>query len=133
MPKAVLTEAKVEAELKKRDGNYAAVARACGVTRQAVQGFVARHPGLAAAAIDVREGMKDEVESALYEAAKRGEPWAVCFYLKCQAKDRGYVERQETKDVSDDDIDRALDAELADIRRNGQAAGPDPAPGASPA
>jgi hypothetical protein len=24
-----------------------------------------------------------------------GEAWAVCFYLKCQARDRGYIEKQE--------------------------------------
>jgi hypothetical protein len=28
-------------------------------------------------------------------AVRRGEPWAVCFTLKCLGKDRGYVERQE--------------------------------------
>jgi hypothetical protein len=39
--------------------------------------------------------MKDNAESALYSAVLGGEAWAVCFYLKTQAKDRGYVERQE--------------------------------------
>ena len=34
-------------------------------------------------------------ENSLFEAIRRGEAWAVCFYLKCMAKDRGYVERAE--------------------------------------
>src|SRR4029450_2769461 len=34
-------------------------------------------------------------ENSLYEAIRRGEAWAVCFYLKCMAKDRGYLERAE--------------------------------------
>jgi hypothetical protein len=25
----------------------------------------------------------------------KGEAWAVCFFLKCQARERGYVERTE--------------------------------------
>src|SRR5262249_17341747 len=54
-------------------------------------------------------------ENVLYEAALRGEAWAVCFYLKCQAKDRGYVERQETRDVSDEDIDALVGEALRDL------------------
>jgi hypothetical protein len=39
--------------------------------------------------------MKDNAESSLYRAVLDGEPWAVCFYCKTQAKDRGYTERVE--------------------------------------
>ena len=34
-------------------------------------------------------------ELALYKAIQDGEGWAVCFYLKTQGKQRGYIERQE--------------------------------------
>lgn len=37
--------------------------------------------------------MCDNAESALNRAVINGEAWAVCFTLKTQAKDRGYVER----------------------------------------
>jgi len=40
--------------------------------------------------------MLDNAESVLYKAVLNGEAWAVCFFLKCQGKSRGYIERQET-------------------------------------
>jgi predicted transcriptional regulator len=38
----------------------------------------------------------DIFETKLDQAAERGEAWAVCFALKTQYKDRGYIERVET-------------------------------------
>lgn len=37
----------------------------------------------------------DVAESALYRGLLAGEAWAVCFKLKTQGRDRGYVEKQE--------------------------------------
>ncbi len=85
----------VEESLTQFSGNTAAVARKFGVTRQAVQQFIGRHQKLKQVAIDAKETMKDDVESSLYAAALAGEPWAVCVFLKTQAKDRGYGERSE--------------------------------------
>jgi hypothetical protein len=121
----------VEAGLHKHGGNMAAVARAHGVRRQSVWEYVQARPALLAAVRDCREGLKDDAEAALLKAVKRGEAWAVCFFLKCQAKDRGYIERQEVKDVSDEEIDRALDEAIGGVHRNGQAKGPGPAPRAA--
>jgi hypothetical protein len=42
-----------------------------------------------------RERMTDVAEMALFDAIKEGEGWAVCFYLKTQGKERGYIERHE--------------------------------------
>lgn len=114
--------------LRKLNGNMAAVARQCGVTRQAVWAFVARHPELREVASECRESMKDEAESALYKAVKRGESWAVCFYLKCQAKDRGYVERVEVREADDGDLDTEIDrtfSRLAAHEANGAAGAPE--------
>lgn len=90
-----LTVRGVEERLRKYNGNMAAVAREYGVTRQAVWKFVQSYANLAAVVIDCRESMKDHAESSLHKSVLEGEAWAVCFYLKTQAKDRGYVERQE--------------------------------------
>ncbi len=95
MKKGGLTVETVEAKLHEYSGNLAAVARSFGVTRQAVHDFVRKRPALLAAANDVREGMKDNAESSLTKAVLKGEAWAVCFYLKTQAKDRGYTEKSE--------------------------------------
>lgn len=46
--------------------------------------------------IDYYRGlMVDSAESALLKAIDEKQGWAVCFALKTQGKDRGYVERQE--------------------------------------
>ena len=90
-----LTIAGVETQLRKWDGNLAAVGRAFGVTRTAVSNYITAHPELAPVRDEARESVKDDVESELYKQAKSGEGWAVCFFLKTQAKDRGYVERTE--------------------------------------
>jgi hypothetical protein len=45
----------------------------------------------------LRGQMVDEAENQLWIAVKSGKAWAVCFALKCLGKDRGYVERQETR------------------------------------
>jgi predicted transcriptional regulator len=83
----------VEEKLRELSGNAAAVGRAFGVTRSAVTHYIQRHPSLRAVAKEARETMKDNAESALYKAVLNGEAWAVCFYLKTQARDRGYTER----------------------------------------
>jgi hypothetical protein len=89
----------VAQQLRELHGNVAAVARACGVGRTAVCNFVRRRPQLQGVLKECREAMKDNAESALYRAVLAGEAWAVCFYLKTQAKDRGYVERAEIDPV----------------------------------
>jgi predicted transcriptional regulator len=88
-----LTASTVEAQLRRHRGNLSAVARAFGVTRTAVADYVRRRPELQAVTQECREAMKDGAESALYDNALAGEAWAVCFFLKTQARDRGYGDR----------------------------------------
>lgn len=114
-----LTAENVEAKLREFGGNMAAVGRHFGVTRQAVYDFVRRRKSLRAVVDDARESFKDNAESALQAAVLRGEAWAVCFYLKCQAKDRGYVERSEL-DVRN--LDALIERELARLAAGGQGA-----------
>lgn len=98
---AKLTAILVEQKLREASGNFAAVARAFGVTRTAVWDYINRRPALQAVAKECRETMKDNVESSLYSSALAGEGWAVCFFLKTQAKDRGYIERVELEHGGD--------------------------------
>lgn len=48
----------------------------------------------------VHEGTKDNVETALLKNALEGHVTAQIFYLKTQAKERGYVERTEVDHTS---------------------------------
>jgi hypothetical protein len=96
-------------KLRELSGNISAVARAFRTTRQSVYSFIGRRPDLKAVVAESRETMKDNVESALYTAALRGDAWAVCFFLKCQAKDRGYVEHEKPRPRSRAELEADLD------------------------
>lgn len=94
-PAPILSEPLVAAALVELRGNVAAVARKFGVHRSSVQVLIGKSEPLQMIQKDAREGMLDDAESALYRAVVQGEAWAVCFLLKTQGKDRGYIERQE--------------------------------------
>lgn len=92
---ARLKDKAVRKALKRYKGRVASAAKALGCTQQGVYQYLKRHPETQAYLEEVRERNIDKVEDKLLEAAANGESWAVCFYLKCQGKHRGYVERQE--------------------------------------
>ena len=78
----------------------APAARALGCSRATVRSYMEEYSAVAQAKLDQEEAVKDMAENALYAAILRGEAWAICFYLKCRAKDRGYVERAELTGAS---------------------------------
>lgn len=72
--------------------------RACkklGCDPKTVRRYIERHPELEAICNECREGLKDDAEDQLAKAVRRGEAWAVKFFLLTQARDRGYVDRKE--------------------------------------
>ena len=81
--------------LEESKGLIAPAARALGCSRDTVRSYLEEYTAVAQAKLDQREAVTDMAENALYAAILRGEAWAVCFYLKTQAKDRGYVEKAE--------------------------------------
>jgi len=94
---AKLSRKKLTNALRQAMGNISAAARNLGMARSYISQVVNSDAELLQIAIDAREAMIDNAESALSLAVNRGEAWAVCFLLKTQGKVRGYVERLETK------------------------------------
>jgi hypothetical protein len=90
-----LKHKEVAEKLVEHHGNMAAVGRALGCKRSSVRAFIVKHPDLLAICEDMHESMKDNAVTSLHRAVLAGESWAVCFFLKTQAKDRGYIEKQE--------------------------------------
>jgi hypothetical protein len=115
-----LTVEVVAAKLEKHGGNVAKAARALGVRRQSLWRYIGRHPALVDVVHDIRESVKDDAETVLHKALRKGEAWAVCFYLKTQARDRGYVERQELG--LDGGVDLRLVVEIVEEVVDGSAA-----------
>lgn len=92
-----ITQKQTEAALKSTSGNVSAAARSLGVDRNWVHKLISGSDKLQQIVHDARQSMCDNAESALNRAVINGEAWAVCFTLKTQAKDRGYVERTQTE------------------------------------
>lgn len=76
-------------------GNITAVARSLKCSRQTIHNYAAKYPPIAEAIQDARDEILDLAESKLVKAIRGDHAWAICFYLKTQGKERGYVERQE--------------------------------------
>ena len=55
--------------------------------------------GYAKAVKALKNVAKDFAESKLHKAISNGNITAIIFFLKCQAKDRGYIERQEVDNM----------------------------------
>jgi hypothetical protein len=89
-PNSVIIDA-----LRKTHGLVFAAAKIVGCTGETIKKRIEADPEVKVAALEARELKIDFAESKLMQAVDAGEGWAVCFFLKTQAKDRGYVERQE--------------------------------------
>jgi predicted transcriptional regulator len=97
------TVEEVATALRESRGLVTHAAQRLGVSRHAVAKRIKAHPSLQEARAEAREAMTDLAEHALYTAMNNGESWAVLFYLKCQARERGYVERtEEQRNVTGD-------------------------------
>ena len=81
--------------LEESRGLIAPAARKLGCARDTIRRYLEEYEDIAQAIRDQREAVTDMAENALFQAILDREAWAVCFYLKCMAKDRGYVERAE--------------------------------------
>lgn len=100
--------------LKATKGLITVAARKLGCDPGTVYRYIRLYPEVERAKKEEREGFTDIAELSLYNAVQKGEGWAVCFYLKTQGKDRGYVEttRNYNFNLSAEDIAKLSDDEL---------------------
>ncbi len=78
--------------LEKNGGWISQTARALGISVQAVCQRLKKNPRLKAKQEEIKDMYLDLAESKVVTAVNNGQPWAICFYLKCQGKHRGWVE-----------------------------------------
>ena len=90
--------------IKEADGYVSKAASILRCSSVTVYNYANRHPTIRAAWDDIRERRHDFVENALHKRIKGGSDTAIIFYLKTQAKQRGYIERQELTGVDGDDL-----------------------------
>lgn len=104
--------------LKRTRGLVFLAAKKLGCTPQTIYLRCKSSPEVAACLEACRGEMLDVAEEKLFAAVKAREPWAVAMLLKTLGKNRGYVERTETRTITDDEIER----ELADMAGRSEAA-----------
>jgi hypothetical protein len=76
-------------------GILSVAASKMGITRATLYKRIKKHEGLQDVVNEARETLKDFAESKLLSNMNEGKEASIFFFLKTQAKDRGYVERQE--------------------------------------
>lgn len=99
--KTKATEDQVIAAVHKWKGKVYLIAAELKVTGQTVKNYRERWPKVEEAFQEARGRLLDVAEGKLYEGIMAGEAWAICFFLKCQGKARGYVERAEVRHGDD--------------------------------
>ncbi len=99
-PEKFTVEEMAEA-LRETKGFVSAAARRLACDSGTVYDYMTRYPELKEIRQEAREAEKDLAEMMLGKMIRDGQFLATCFYLKTQAKDRGYVERQEHEVVID--------------------------------
>ncbi len=101
MPAAKHTIAQIEEALLKHHGNISAAARALGSERSALTHRVSHHKRLQKARDTAKETMVDMAESALWQLVRDKNLTAVIFSLKCQGRDRGWIDTPRERGIDD--------------------------------
>ena len=85
--------------LEAKKGIVTDAADACKVARSTHYKWMAEDVGYKKAVSDLKNIPLDYAESKLFVAMEEGNIAAIIFYLKCQGKGRGYIERQEVDNM----------------------------------
>lgn len=98
------------------DGYVSKTASILLCSAKTVYNYSEKYPTIKAAWDNIRERRHDFVENALHKQIKEGNTTATIFYLKTQAKHRGYIERRELhvdmnklEELSDDELRAIID------------------------
>jgi len=100
--KMLLKTSKKEQFLKlwpKKMFNISKTCRAIKISRDVVYLWAREDEDFKRAMQEKYEAMNDTAEETLFKKIKAGDTVCTLFYLKCQAKDRGYVETQRVEHV----------------------------------
>jgi hypothetical protein len=89
------TADEVAKEINDAKGFISVAAKRLGCSHQTVRNYAVKYETCKQAVFDAKEEMKDLAEGKLYQNINKNDTTSIIFFLKTQAKDRGYVERQE--------------------------------------
>ena len=116
-PKAMRVSDDIIGQALQATGGFISLAaQRVGCSTRTVERRIAASAKLRAQLEEICEKKLDLAESSLMKLIKDGNLGAICFYLKCKGKHRGYIERQELAvSVDQSSMDNVSDAELERI------------------
>ena len=109
------TVKEVKKALQEAKGFLTVAADSLGCTYITVLNYISRYPELDEIRKEAREKMKDYAETTLLSKIQKGDVACLLFFLKCQAKERGYVERQELAGVFGSPLVLIQEKELSEM------------------
>jgi hypothetical protein len=118
-PRAVSPE-QVLAAIPGTYGIQSMIARKCGVSGRTIRRIMNEDSRVEDAVLQAREDLKDFAEAQLIKLIQEKNLIAILFFLKCQAKARGYVERQEITGADGEPVTLTLSDRLRQLHRSGQ-------------
>ena len=89
------TAQQVADALAQAKGFVSVAARNLNCADRTVRNYIERYAQCKQAVTDARESMIDMAEGKLYQNIANNDTTSIIFFLKTQAKQRGYVERHE--------------------------------------
>ena len=113
------TDQEIIDALRECRGMVAVAARMLGVSRESIYHRLKTSPEIKEAHVEISEHQLDRSELKLFEAVEAGEAWAVCFYLKCKGKERGYIERSQVEHSGTVELDVRAIRERVESRLDG--------------
>lgn len=93
MTRKGITNKKLIVTLEAAGGLISVAAKKMGIDRGTLYNWIRKDKELQEALANIKESLLDFTESKLLGNIKAGDNAAICFYLKCQGKARGYTER----------------------------------------
>lgn len=98
------TAQQVADALTQAKGFVSVAARNLGCADNTVRNYIERYAVCKQAVTDAREAMIDYAEGKLYQNIQNNDTVSILFFLKTQAKQRGYVERTEVTGANGNDM-----------------------------
>ena len=90
-----ISEKRILNAMKKSGGIISVIAQRLGCSRRTIYDRVEKSKKIKDALMQAKEELIDVAESKLANKIEEGDIGAIKFYLQTQAKQRGYVEKQE--------------------------------------
>lgn len=90
------------AALDAAGGFQTTAAKKLGITQSALSQRIKKSKKIKNAWLEIQEKYLDLAESKLLTKIRKGSLGAICFYLKCKGKQRGYIEQYQITPLNED-------------------------------